>query len=496
MLKDHGIGHPPLYHLLQKFIQTIFTNYHPMQVRLVNYIVGTLFILLLVRILSKEKDVPFFYYGLSSAAGILNVFVFSRMWGLVCLFSLLLLWRGEKYVENPDRKNVLLFLCVFFFGIFSDYNFILMIPYVLLVLSNRTRYINPLTLVLQIVFLAAWIFAMYRFSLPNSLNMYSLAYRLIESSCKVFYEMGFALFNFWFHEPFMIALGAAVFCYYWFDIRGKANIAEGKHAPDVLFLVTCFVVILISLEILIRNDIIRIRQVMLPLVLTSIMMAWSAKNNGLVRMGSGSMRLVTSIFCAVLILLSVHSMHMFLTRDLREARFLDILMPLILLLFYRSCSRKTVVSVSLVFFISGLLFVTSNGISDHYPPPHVVPGLPAIFQDEFAYSTQYFYEAPSSSESPFIMVSKFDKSCRVCKMGITDIPLLHFARFRLVTRNGFDPGNFLQDRFRPCSDRRPNLTYLDRLQFRYFTPIHPVHYVVSEYCRTSSTYTTPKLHNG
>ena len=141
-LRDTGIGHPPLFHLLQKTVQVCFSVYHPLQVRLVNYVVGSVFIILLSRILKREQAVPGFFLAVASSACVLNVFVFSRMWGLVCLASLLLVWSGEKYVKARTRKNAIVFGIVAIFGFVSDYGFVLLIPYMIIVIFSNSQYLE------------------------------------------------------------------------------------------------------------------------------------------------------------------------------------------------------------------------------------------------------------------------------------------------------------------------------------------------------------------
>ena len=63
-LKDTGIGHPPLYHLLQKISQDILPNKPPINVRTVNFIAGVLFLFFLIKFLSRHKLNLFFFYSL------------------------------------------------------------------------------------------------------------------------------------------------------------------------------------------------------------------------------------------------------------------------------------------------------------------------------------------------------------------------------------------------------------------------------------------------
>ena len=58
LLKEFGIGHPPLFHLVQKSVQSLFPTYHPAQVRLANYLFGSVFVMLLVSMLSHYRNIP------------------------------------------------------------------------------------------------------------------------------------------------------------------------------------------------------------------------------------------------------------------------------------------------------------------------------------------------------------------------------------------------------------------------------------------------------
>ena len=122
-LADHGIGHPPLYHVLQKMAAILLPHSFPISLRIVNYIAGSIFIILFVRLLLLQRHLPVFCYGAACSAIILNAFLFSRMYGLVLLFSLLFYWFGEKYYERANLKNAALLLSVFTLGMYADYNF-------------------------------------------------------------------------------------------------------------------------------------------------------------------------------------------------------------------------------------------------------------------------------------------------------------------------------------------------------------------------------------
>ena len=156
-LKEFGIGHPPLYHLIQKIVQTFMPSYHFLYVRLANYLFGSLFIILFVKIFLRYKNIPLFCYGVAFSATTLDLFIFSRMWGLVCLFSLLLLWVGEIYYHKPNRKALIFLLTFAVFGFLSDYNFILLFSYVAIVLFSRKPYFKRLLIFFLVFLVLSWL---------------------------------------------------------------------------------------------------------------------------------------------------------------------------------------------------------------------------------------------------------------------------------------------------------------------------------------------------
>jgi hypothetical protein len=485
MLKDFGIGHPPLYHLIQKAVQGIFATHHPMQVRFANYVIGSLFVLILVRVLSREKSIPLYYYGICSSAGLLDAFVFSRMWGLVCLSSLLLLWFGEKSVEKPRRRNVLLLILICFAGIISDYNFVLVIPYVILVLFFGRSYTGALTRVLLISLCGAWIFSTYIFFHSKGEDIYSIIMYLMGSGLAISNAIGVAVFGFSFNETFLGAL-LALMLLCWFDIAKPAVAREDKATMNIACLIIVFFIFLILSAVLVRNAILRPRYVSICLISAMVLMTWYTRRNRQGSISSTTVRSMAGIIGGILMLLCISP---FFWRDLRFARYMVVLLPFILSLMYRTLSRRTIKGLSLVFFSSGLLYVASVRVGDYYPPPSFSRASPVIFQDDFAYSTQYLCKTGDTSWSPFIMdLSGFDKFCRVCKMGTNKIGFDNFLKVWIVAAYDFDPGKLLPPGLWQFRRNEVNLTRWDLLQLRFLTPIwRPVYYTASEYYRPSHT---------
>ncbi|HRZ26465.1 MAG TPA: glycosyltransferase family 39 protein, partial [Spirochaetota bacterium] len=140
MMKDAGIGHPPLYHLLQKVVQTLCTDYHFLQVRLVNYIAAIFYIVSLAVIIYRSRKSYLLCLGVCLSATVFELFLFSRMYGVLSLMALWAYILAEKYINTGNNKYMLLLLLVVVAGFFSDYNFVLVVPCVVISLLWRARH--------------------------------------------------------------------------------------------------------------------------------------------------------------------------------------------------------------------------------------------------------------------------------------------------------------------------------------------------------------------
>jgi hypothetical protein len=491
LLKDSGIGHPPLYHLLQKLVQISLPTYHPWQVRLGNYLPGSLFVALLAMLLLREKRMPIFCYAISSSAGLLNVFVFSRMWGLVCFSSLLLLWRGEEYAKNQEIRNLLLLLGAFILGIVSDYNFILLIPYGIIVLFSRTRNVRYVTYLLPLLLCAAWIFLAFRFSVSSGHDIVYGFFSIMESLMTISHEMGITLLDFWFTEPFLLALGIGVL-WFWLCFTRERNKVRDKRDIDVLPFVILIAVTLIAAHTLVGANIIRVRQAMAYLAFIFAIVVWLMRQKRFIWPAPGDVRLWVSIVCGVLILLCINSTNLLFWTDLRHARFQSVLLPFILLLIYRALNPRMAYAMILIFFVSGLLYITSSGISDYFPPPVVEKTYPVFYYNEFAYSNQYLSGERNASADPFILRPKFNTFCRVCEMGTSNVSYDDFTEVRVVAVDLVDPRMILGSQFVQFGPIETSLTHIDNFQYRYFTPIYPRYYTVTQYRRVASLDKPPE----
>jgi hypothetical protein len=189
-------------------------------------------------------------------------------------------------------------------------------------------------------------------------------------------------------------------------------------------------------------------------------------------------RVLISFIGAFLILLSVHFVFW---RNLINRRFLLILFPFLLFVLYVNCTKKTLSVLSVLFIVSGLLYMASNRVSDYYPAPAFDKTMPIIYQDEFSYSTQYLISGNQSSEEPLIWdFSEFERNCKLCKMGRSEIHLENYDKIRIVGREDFNPDKIMPANF-ILVKKQECLSWFDRLQFKYLSPLHPMRHTIYEY---------------
>lgn len=477
-LKEFGIGHPPLFHLIQKAVQVCTPNYHPIIVRLANYFIGSACLVALITLLSHYKNIPIFYYGLGCSAAFLDTFVFSRMWGLVCLLSFLLVRAGEIYTKKDSHAPPWTFMAIYGMGLFSDYSFILLAPYFFIILLCHTRYLKHFVYAMVSALCMLWVSSSYIISLRKGYDTSYLFYSLVQDLLKIAQETGLMLFRLWFEEPFMAAL-LLIIISLWLSLRKVDFIPSGEKNGNAspVIVMTVFI-ILILLKVLVRNDIVRVRYAAAIVVLTGFVLAlhmWRKKRTGIT---SENSRLLTGTMCALLILASISP---FFWTDLRYFRYIIILLPFILILIYRNYDRITLSAISVVFILSGLLYVSSNIVSDYYPPPSFEKLSPVIFKDEFAYSNQYMRAGNEGPTKPYLLRSKFDRFCKTCSMGISQIPFDRFEHFWVADRVEYEPHMLIPSRFTLVDKKEVGLTRSDKYQFEHFRPFATLRYATFEY---------------
>jgi hypothetical protein len=480
-LKEFGIGHPPLFHLVQKAVQSAAPEYHPLIVRLANYCIGSASLAALAAMLSRNGKMSIFYYGVCSSAAFLDTFVFSRMWGLVCFFSILLIWFGEKYIKEASPALFWTLLGVFIMGIFSDYSFILLSPYFVMVISSRTRYLRHVIYVMLVALCALWVFSSYTAAHLRDYGNGSVLYSLLQDLLGIIYETAIMLLRFWFQEPLLTAL-AVIAISLWVSLKaGIISVGKNDRLPS---LVMMEFIILVLLEIMIKNDMVRLRYAAALMVVTGVILFFHIRKNYVIEITSDNSRLVASAACALLIVLSVSPLFW---KDLIHFLYVVPLLPVILLLVRRNYGYITLAAISFVFFISGLLYVSSNVIAGYYPPPSFEKLSPVIFKDEFAYSNHYLSAANRTSTKPFFIDSQFDKFCKTCRMGTNQIPFDEFAKLWVVDKVDSKSHTFIPSQFTLMENNEVGLTRSDKYQFEHFHPLATWRYAIFEYRRAGTT---------
>lgn len=476
-LKEFGIGHPPFFHLIQKSMQELIPSYHFTYVRFANFLFGSIFVLILTNWILNRRGSPFFCYGVAISATTLDTFVFSRMWGLVCLCSLVLLQFGEKYLEKRKFRYLFFFMGTVILGFFADYNFILLIPYIFIVLFSQRKYFNRVLIISFILLITGW-FATLGTRI-NFLNSTSLFF------WKIFYdltlmgrELGSILFNFGFTETLLTAFMIFLIAI-WFDLRsGNSEAAANATHRNYLYLILAAGIIFIPLNVLNSDETLRMVFAAPVIVLLFLLLFLQARKIHISNLNITVNRLIVAMAGASMIILSVSPVFW---KNLKSQRFLLILYPFILLFVFRVCSRKVLHTVSVILIISGVFYVFSNRVSDYYPSPYVKEGSPVLYQSEYGFSTQYLRKKNVSDE-PFFIQTYFDDYCKICTMGKDDIDFSGYNGFRFVGRNQFKPGSLIPPGFHPVK-RIENLTLFDHIQFKYLTPLHPAYWVTFFYER-------------
>ena len=484
-LKEFGIGHPPLFHLLQKLMMEVFPGYHFLLVRVVNYGAGILFVLLSTRMLLRHGSPGLFPVAIACSAAVLNVFVFSRMWGLVCLSSLLLLMTGERYVRTGRARYLLVLFGVCVLGFFSDYNFILMMPYVFLVVTSRRGSLIPMKVMygtLCFVVLLAMIFRAFMDKGDFGWLVYNWLVYFPLSIPRLAFEAAKTVLHFWFFEPFMVALLVIVcaVCVSEYKTNGGLSFRNWSGAH----LLILFVVLFVCIDGLIRVTPIRARYAVVLVLLVSAFVCLYVKRQGFLEYFKVPERMMHSILAGMMILVAVSPLFY---RDLRDARFLAIMWPHFAVWGCLQLNRRVLNLLSAMLIVSGMFYVTSKGIEDFFPAPEMPAGAGYIYEDVFAYANQYL-RAPERSEEEalFLNMGAFERFCRICRMGRKVEDFDHMNSVVVLARRGFDAGGFMRAHGMRFAEKRDvGLTTIDRLQAKYFTPLGKARYALFEFHRAS-----------
>lgn len=463
-LKDGGIGHPPVFHLVQKSVQAVFPRYHPLQVRLGNYLLGSVFVLLLSSMLAREKRAPLLAWGAAASACVLDAFVFARMWGALLLVSLLVFRAGEKCSESPCGKNIASFLSLFALGLATDYGFVLLVPYAVLVLEPAGRLMGLARRAMFPAMLLAWLAVEWH----RASGAVNFVYRCFTHIGNLAVKTGLMLLGFRFREPFLAAV-LVLLLSLWLSARDRKGPERSGSERTAAAFMACGALLLLP-ALFQESEAVRVRYVVLAVLPLLALAAWGLWT---ARAGSGpggSDRLILSAAGGSLILFILSP---FFYRNLVDKRFLLVMAPFYLFLFVRHFRKVVLVPLCVLLFASGLLYVSSSVVDDMHPPPAFGDDAPLVFENEMAYSTRYLARDRIRGGTPYFLEPWFDTFCRTCSMGTTDIPFGSLGeKVRVVQYTSpryFDPRTRVPEEFRLVGRREVGLFPADRFQFRHFT---------------------------
>ena len=457
-LNDRGIGHPPFFHLLQKLIQSALPVESYLLLYVINFIIGCLFILLFISILNQYKQNIFFITTLVLSAGILDTFIFARMWALVMLLGLALYHTGERYLESGHKKYKIQLLIIFIVGIFTDYNFILLLPYTVIILLKNS---SKKQIILHTSFILLLILLVLSYLYTGYLNGYTYSgYLFFDNIIELSFLYLQYVVNFNYIELIaLFILIIAVFLLY--EYKDK------KFTPvhyTFLYLITTSV-----LFFMIQLDWIRIRWLVLFIPIVIYIVYKKFKLFDINRIWNDpDLRVVAAILLGSMILLSVSPVFW---ADLVAPRFIAIFFPMIIILLYKNLSGTFLNLFAVIFLFSGINYMASARVSDNFPAGIVDYTEPIVYDAPRAYATQYLKNRKDNDIPMILHMEWFKKSCRVCSMGTSDIDFQSMDSFRFIGWEESFPDSVLAMGFKIVSKKDFGLTPVDRWQLNNLTPI-------------------------
>ena len=471
MMKDTGIGHPPLYHLILKLFQRYFYLIPDVYlIRTANYFLGSIFIILIIKLLSKYKIVPIYYYAIATSATLLDSFIFSRMWGFVALAALLTFNFGERWIRHKSKSNLFFLLLAIVFGFLVDFNFILILPYVIIIFLHKKVIIKKNLLIILFIMFILILFSIYFGNIRDDISIKFMFFSFLDSILRLNFEILNLIFNFWFEETFFISLFLFILFLLHSKAKHKSN-TDRNFACNLPFKIVLSMVLLLIFKYLLSYDLIRIRY--LYMLIFIIFFYFILKGKIYLNLQQLQTRMACSILGANLLILIINP---WFWRDLIDNRFLIVLLPFFFLIILLSFRKQTLNLMSGLIIISGILYSNSTAINDYFTPnPSPDFDEPIVYQDIFTYSTDYFKNDPTYS--PYIIdKTGFEKYCRICEMGNDNIPFESFNSFVLLSRYYDEQMPTIPKKFRLYRTQYACFSDLDKFQLKYFTPIIQVYY--------------------
>jgi hypothetical protein len=350
----------------------------------------------------------------------------------------------------------------------SNYGFVLLIPYMIIVIFSNSQYSERIKRLGFWVIIAACLLSASTLGFKEGWSY--PVYFLFASISKLPFETANLLFNFWFIEIFLLSLAVLAFayCLCWYKSYRQDRI-RWSNREDLLVVS----MLLVIMEVLCRYLFLKVRYTGPVAIALIILIYYRTQRLRIFFFNDTKNRLSLAFISGVLLLLTLSP---FSWRDLREVHFLIVLLPFLLVLIYTTFSRTVLLTFSVLLSVSGLLYVTSNGITDYFPPKSLKGYYPTAYENVFAYSDRYLRSDKGLGEGPYFTdMDPFDGYCRVCKMGTNKIPYDELESLTVVAWSVWKPTT-IPSGFVCSRQGAYGLSWTDRFQFKYFRPIYPRHF--------------------
>lgn len=471
-MKEMGIGHPPLYHLVQKMSQWIFDIDNLYLVRLPNYLLGIVFITLFVKFMARINPVEKYqYFGVFISASILDTFILARMWGLLCLASLLLLMTYYSYRQAPVRENKLKFILAVIFGLMSDFNFLVFLPMFFYVIFDMKSFKKSIVISSAIILLL-WVVKQRNYTIDRLETTYL---RLISNVQLFFTEFLQSVFNFWYWEIFALAIFSAILLTIKF-MKKEAPLALVKFLKWALFPGLAGMVLLEFLHV--QNFLSSFPVFILASGVIGFNLYFFIKLR-VFDLLNNDQRVVLGVYFFTFILI------LFMTsvfwRNLVNVRFLVLLVPWTIFFLIRTLNVKQFNIVNIIMIISGLFYGVSSGIAQSYPANIDIEGKNIIHYNPNTISTYYFFYRENPQNIPYILnKTNYQKSCRICDFGDNRIPYDELNRLLILAKKSNDYSDQIPAEFTLEQVTEASYNYFDNRLGKIFTPVYKNKYFLYE----------------
>ena len=185
----------------------------------------------------KRSTPALFCYGLAGSSVILNVFIFSRMYGLVLLVSLLLVMAGEIYLQTYSRKEYLRCIGLFVIGMFGDYNFVLLGPYLCLLPFCKKRYHQKIAILLLVTMALVWLVLTAWGSKADPNPLWQFTFRSFSSLMQLGFSVGHTLMNYYYWGLIGLGFLAITICFAWNTWSSESSATSDEYLLQDLYFV-------------------------------------------------------------------------------------------------------------------------------------------------------------------------------------------------------------------------------------------------------------------